>query len=552
MAIRWDSVLVRELARELDREFGGARLRAIRLDARTREAVLFFRDRTMVWRLHPERSGVWCHGPITPQAEDLRLPATVRGIRTLPDERILTVELQSRRSARGPWTLIVELLGNRMNAIVTEGSDHTVRHVLRTRSGSDAARIGKPWILPNSAGRRWVDGHVSEEEWQARLLPVPPPDRRRELLSTTAWVSTLNAEACLADHPDRPFSLGLETWRRLAAPAPTDPPSPVILETEHGLQPYPVPLPGTRSQPVSTLIGAIAACSDADDARPAGALAVGPELLERLEDAIAAAERRVVRLTAQLDGRQDPSHLRRIGDLILARFREIPGGASSITLKDFDGSEVELQLDPELATHQNASRYYDRASRSERAAERIPRLIEDATRDVDRLRTLLASAHAGAADAETVREAVPPSPSRQSRRPRMESTPYRCFRTSGGLEVRVGRGSRQNDDLTFRNSSPNDIWLHARQATGAHVILRWRGAGSPPARDLEEAACLAALHSRARTSQTVPVDWTLRKYVRKPRGSAPGAVVPDRVQTLFVTPDQALLDQLSSEESTGA
>ena len=118
--------------------------------------------------------------------------------------------------------------------------------------------------------------------------------------------------------------------------------------------------------------------------------------------------------------------------------------------------------------------------------------------------------------------------------------PYRTYRSSGGLEIRVGRSSKTNDDLTFRHSSPNDIWLHARSVPGSHVILRWSNPeGSPPARDLEEAARLAAFHSKARTSAIVPVDWTRRKYVRKPRGAPPGAVVPQRVKTLFVEAEGA-------------
>ena len=118
--------------------------------------------------------------------------------------------------------------------------------------------------------------------------------------------------------------------------------------------------------------------------------------------------------------------------------------------------------------------------------------------------------------------------------------PYRRYRSSGGLEIRVGRGAKRNDELTFRHSAPDDIWLHARDAAGAHVILRWPHAGNPPRRDLEEAAVLAALGSRARTSGSVPVDWARRKHVRKPRKSPPGLVIPSRVQTLFVHPDRAL------------
>jgi predicted ribosome quality control (RQC) complex YloA/Tae2 family protein len=119
------------------------------------------------------------------------------------------------------------------------------------------------------------------------------------------------------------------------------------------------------------------------------------------------------------------------------------------------------------------------------------------------------------------------------------------FRSSGGLEIRVGRGARHNDELTFRHSSPGDVWLHARHVGGAHVILRWPGPGNPPARDLAEAATLAALHSKARTSGSVPVDWTLRKYVRKPRKSPPGRVAVERVETLFVRPEPSLLEALA-------
>jgi predicted ribosome quality control (RQC) complex YloA/Tae2 family protein len=119
------------------------------------------------------------------------------------------------------------------------------------------------------------------------------------------------------------------------------------------------------------------------------------------------------------------------------------------------------------------------------------------------------------------------------------------FRTSGGLEVRVGRSSADNDRLTFRESAPNDVWLHARSVAGSHTILRWTDPqGSPPARDLEEAAQLAAYFSRARSSGVVPVDWTRRKHVRKPRGAAPGAVVPQQVRTLFVEPDEKAVERL--------
>jgi predicted ribosome quality control (RQC) complex YloA/Tae2 family protein len=80
------------------------------------------------------------------------------------------------------------------------------------------------------------------------------------------------------------------------------------------------------------------------------------------------------------------------------------------------------------------------------------------------------------------------------------------------------------------------------------VILRWdRADENPPAGAIAEAAVLAALFSRARTSGTVAVDWTRRKYVRKPRKSAPGLVIPERVKTVFVEPDAALEERMRAE-----
>ena len=546
MAIRWDPVLVRDLARELNLKLAGARLRAMRLDARTRDVVLFFHKRTLLWRLHPERSGIWLRDAVEPQPEDLRFQARIRSIRAISDERILIMELQSLRSGSGPWTLVIELIGNQMNAMVTEGSDRTLRHVLKTRDGSRILRVGQPWSPPPSTGRRWMDGIVSDPDWRDLLAPVPPAEREKELMSKVAWTSRVNAKACLVENEQDSLSSGLKTWRFLATSDHTV--RPVILETDRGLQPYSMPLPGVSFRSSTSLMDAIAECADPISDVTEGALAIGAELIERLENAIKQIERRIVQMTAQLDSREDPDYLRSLGDLLLARYSEISLGSSSARVNDFEGNEIDLKLDPTLQLHENASKYYDQASRSERSAKRIPVLIESAHVQLTTLEQLLDNARNGTAQADQIRAALPAVPARQRRGSQPLSAPYRVFVSSGGLEIRVGRGARHNDDLTFRNSTPNDIWLHARHSAGAHVILRWTGSGAPPERDLKEAASLAALYSKARTSGTVPVDWTLRKYVRKPRGSAPGSVVPDRVRTLFVSPDPKLIEYHTNDD----
>jgi len=298
-------------------------------------------------------------------------------------------------------------------------------------------------------------------------------------------------------------------------------------------------------EPVGSLIEALERVADQDGVDSSRTALLDPMLLRRLERAIEQAERRLNRLIAELSGLPDEDALRAIADLILARFYEIPKGVTTVRLEDFEGKSVDVELDPALAPHANASTYYDRAGKTTRARERLPPLIGQAESALETLRALVGQAASGTVSADEIEAAIPDDVVAVGKGRAERLPPYRRYRSSGGIEIRVGRGARHNDDLTFHHSAPTDVWLHARHTAGAHVILRWNGPGNPPARDLEEAANLAALHSKARTSGSAPVDWTLRKYVRKPRGAAPGSVVPDRVRTVFVEPDERALETLA-------
>jgi predicted ribosome quality control (RQC) complex YloA/Tae2 family protein len=170
-------------------------------------------------------------------------------------------------------------------------------------------------------------------------------------------------------------------------------------------------------------------------------------------------------------------------------------------------------------------------------------LAAETQRQQDRLKSLLERARRGELSAIDLQE-IGDKPAIKPQTPGTR-LPYRRYRTSNGLEVRVGRNAKSNDELTLHHSSPRDIWMHARHVGGAHVVLRWQDAETnPPARDIAEAAALAAIHSAARTSRMVPVDYTRRKHVRKPRRSPPGTVMVERAKTVFVEPDAELEEMM--------
>ena len=337
-----------------------------------------------------------------------------------------------------------------------------------------------------------------------------------------------------AESPEEAFRL----WSRIAQGVDLDP---HLLELGSRRQPYPWPLPGVIGEPAPSLLDAIATVRGERAAHPSPASA-------RLRREARRLRRKLRRLRQELVACGAAARVRQDAQLILSSLHLIESGAPSVTLPDFDGSMRSIRLPAARRPHQQANALFRRAARLERGALELPQLIgaaEDELARVEELRERQASGEAVAIGA------VAPAPSAAIDGGRRGAdpggggrTPYLTFRSSGGLEIRVGRSASDNDDLTFHHSRPLDIWLHARHTAGAHVILRWTGAERPPAAELREAAVLAANHSSARGSGTVAVDWTRRKWVRKARRAPRGAVVTERVETIFVTPDPELSARL--------
>lgn len=534
--MRWDAPLLASLARSVGDRLHNARLRAIVPDFEAQRIALHFREATLLLRLHPREAGIFVLDPAEPPSDARPLAARLRAVSTPPDDRVLIFSFLRVRGRPAETDLVVEWITNRHNLVLTEGPDRVARMVFHTRDDDRPIRQGHPYRLPTARPREGTEAPVSLDRWRQVVEELAPDrDGRRTLLSTFAWTSPLNAAALLRAGPDE----GWHLWSALARIARgEEEPDPVILDTDRGPQPYPLPLPGVEHRSAGSLIAAV------DEASRAGSTEAAPTLLptallERLDRTIEGFRTRCARLEEELDRLADPDREQAIGDLILARYGEIPHGAERVFLTGFDQEPVEVTLDPTATPHENARARYDEAARIRRAAERLPNLVQEARAAWDGMLELRDRAKAGAATADEIRALLPESSSggQDAGGPTL---PYRRYRSSGGLEIRVGRGAKKNDDLTFRHSAPADIWLHARDTAGAHVILRWPHDDNPPGRDLAEAAVLAALGSKARTSGSVPVDWTRRKYVRKPRKSPPGLVLPSQVQTVFVEPDPEL------------
>ena len=260
---------------------------------------------------------------------------------------------------------------------------------------------------------------------------------------------------------------------------------------------------------------------------------------------------------------------RRRGEILLANYSKISRGASRVSLPDTfadsPGAEIEITLDPALSPHENAALFFQRAKKGERGVVLVERRLAETRALLERLATLrrdlettppkesirLLDDFLRGASIQSVargdtrkirlgrRTAGAPRAGRPGTRPpgARESIRPRTFFTSDGWEVWVGRNNTENDRLTHRLSNPHDYWFHVVGVPGSHVILRRPTRSAIPKRStLEEAASVAAYFSKARKLSRVPVIFTERKFVSKPRRGKPGQAICSREKELLVRP----------------
>ncbi len=248
---------------------------------------------------------------------------------------------------------------------------------------------------------------------------------------------------------------------------------------------------------------------------------------------------------------------RRAGDLLKVNLQAVKRGVREVTLTEWTEAgpvEVRVALDPALTPRQNMERSYRRFKRITESAARVAARASEVRLRQASVETLLARLGGAAPDdlpaleREARRLSAGPRPAPRPRRKRDEpALPYRTFRSVAGLALLVGRGAAENDALTQSVARGNDLWLHVRGQTGAHLVIRLGGKEADQ-ESLLDAATLAVHFSDARGEPQVEVACTRAKFVKKRRGAAPGAVTYSQERTLHLRTEPARLARLLAEE----
>jgi predicted ribosome quality control (RQC) complex YloA/Tae2 family protein len=272
----------------------------------------------------------------------------------------------------------------------------------------------------------------------------------------------------------------------------------------------------------------------------------------RLRKAIARASKLHRHLTGDLKAHGDALEHKRIGDLLLANIGNAERRGPTVIVTDYyaeNTPRIELEVDENTSLQDEAARRFSRYTKAKHAAQEITGRLAQLEKEIANLEAQQAEMEeiitgadaAGLAvfESDEAKQAQTPRAARSSKA--AESVPgARRYRSSDGYEILVGRAARDNDHLTFRIARPHDLWLHAADYPGSHVIVRNSTRKEIPHRTIVEAAQLAASYSQARRDAKVDVHYTPRKFLAKPRGAAPGLVRMSSFRTITVEPRDEL------------
>jgi len=235
---------------------------------------------------------------------------------------------------------------------------------------------------------------------------------------------------------------------------------------------------------------------------------------------------------------------RRLGDLLQANFNQIKKGAVSLDVTDYyrsSSEKITVALDPSRSPQKNVEGYYRWGRKYEKGAPRIENEIMELETREKGIKAEIARIES----AETIKDMKNLVPelfidkpvAKKSDPARRQPSGPRKFVSSEGYTILVGRNDRENDEISLKTANGRDLWLHARDYPGSHVVVRLPKGAKPSRTAVEEGAMIALSYSKAAKSGKGEVTYCLAKNVRKPKGAAPGKVLVTGEKSIWVKID---------------
>ncbi len=482
-------------------------------------------------------------------------------IATVADwERVLDFQFARRPGEPALWHLYIEIMGKYSNVILVNQEGTVIAPAHQVTANQSSVRpilTGQPYELPPVLTEPAPTLDESLDHWRERVSLIPGP-LRRNLLKTYRGLSSalilsmvqaagLDPESSTDQLQPQDWQALFQRWQEWLQRLATGQFQPGWTEQGYTVLGWGMIRPAQQTQQV--------VCSYYTHQLNQQVFSqLRHQLGQKLGNLLEKLRHKAAGFQGRLQQADQADHYRHQADLLMAHLAKWKPGMKQIILPDFETDEpVTVPLDPERTMVQNAQVLYRKHQKLKRTRGAIEPLLIPIQEEITYLEQVEAAlqqfAHyQSAADLEALEEIreeliqqgyMAGSDYRRKEDPSdTASQPYR-YTSPNGYEVLVGRNNRQNDRLSFRTAGDYDLWFHAQEIPGSHVLLRLPPGVVPEETDLQFTANLTAYHSRGRQSEQVPIVYTEPRHVYKPRGAKPGIAIYKQERILWGQPHQA-------------
>ncbi len=477
-----------------------------------------------------------------------------------PWERVVDLQFARRPGEATLWHLYVEVMGKYSNVILTDSANQIItaaHQVSPKQSTIRQIQTGQSYELPPTLTGTVPSLSESQQRWVERVSLVPGALKRCLLKSYRGLSPFLVQSMVLSSGLDPEQStdtLNASDWQRLFQ---------LWQEWLQALDTFQFQAGWTEEG--YTVLGwnAIEPAKNIQDLlnryytkqlNQQEFSQLRHQLSQKLSNILEKLRQRELIFEERLQQSDRADNYRQQADLLMAHLQDWQPGMKSITLADFDsGNPVAIALEPEKNAIQNAQSLYKRAGKLKRARGAVEPLLASVQQEIEYLEQVEAAIaqidnYQTPEDLEALKEIreeligqdyiEEPEYGRRSAND-ASSTNFHRYRTPSSFELLIGRNNRQNDYLTFRLAGDYDLWFHAQEIPGSHVLMRVEPGAVPDEADLQFAADLAAYYSRSRQSDQVPIVYTQPKHVYKPKGAKPGIALYKQERIIWGNPQQA-------------
>jgi predicted ribosome quality control (RQC) complex YloA/Tae2 family protein len=260
------------------------------------------------------------------------------------------------------------------------------------------------------------------------------------------------------------------------------------------------------------------------------------EALSALKTKLQSSFNYLVKADKKLKELKEDSHYKIWADLLMANLHLVMTGQDKISLPDFykENNLIEIKLKKDISAQKNAEVFYRKSKNQQIEIDKLTESFKTKQKEIADVQQKITSLE-NAEDLKSLRNFIDVSGMKKEAFKKENPLPYHEV-LFNGFKIWIGKNAQHNDTLTLKHTFKEDLWLHAKDVPGSHVVIKYQAGKKFPKDVIERAAQLAAFNSKRKTETLAPVAFTPKKFVRKRKGDPAGAVVVEREEVILVEP----------------